>query len=834
MQFKKYLPDLIAIVAFILLSFAYFFPAVIEDRALLQHDIAAGVGSGQEIKEYHEQTGERSRWTNALFGGMPTYQISPSYDSIEPLKVIEDVYHLYLPSYVWLTFIMMVGFYILLRAFGMSAWLSLLGGIVWGFSSYFFILIGAGHIWKFVTLAYIPPTIAGIVLAYRKKYLLGGLVTALFLAMQIQSNHVQMSYYFLFVILFIVGAYFAEAWRNKELPQFFKASAVLAAAAVIGVCINLSNLYHTWEYSKETMRGKSELVYEGAQSDNTSSGLDRDYITQWSYGIGETMTLLVPNARGGASVPLSQSGKAMEKANPMYGGLYSQITQYFGDQPMTSGPVYVGAIVLALFVLGCFIVKGPMKWALLGATIFSILLSWGKNFMPLTDFFIDYVPMYNKFRAVSSILVIAEFTIPLLAIFTLKEIFTRPEVLNENKRGAVFSLILTGGVALLLFLFPQMLVSSFIPAQEMQALQQGIPADQLMPVIQNITEMRQHLVSNSALISCMFIFITYCILIWYTRGKMKMSVALGILILLCVVDMWTVNKRYLNDAMFKPKTTQMAQNFSKTATDQTILQDDALDYRVLNFASNTFNENNTSYYHKSVGGYHAAKLRRYQEMIEHYIAPQMQTAYREIVEAQGDMDSVNAAKFNVLNMLNTRYFIVPINQQGETVPVLNPHAYGNAWFVDNVQYVDNANQEIELTGKVDPYYTAVVDKKFKAALKDETICQQPDNESTIELQTYEPNRLVYEVNAAKAGVIVFSEIYYPDWKATIDGQPADIARADYVLRAMYVPAGKHTIEMTFKPTSIRATETIAYIALFILFAGAVWYAIGYFRNRKKD
>ena len=833
MQFKKYLPDLIAIVAFILLSFAYFFPAVIEDRALLQHDIAAGVGSGQEIKEYREQTGERSRWTNALFGGMPTYQISPSYDSIEPLKVIEDIYHLYLPSYVWLTFIMMLGFYILLRAFGMSAWLSLLGGIVWGFSSYFFILIGAGHIWKFVTLAYIPPTIAGIVLAYRKKYLLGGLVTALFLAMQIQSNHVQMSYYFLFVILFIVVAYFFEALRNKELPHFFKASAVLLGAAVIGVCINLSNLYHTWEYSKYTMRGKSELVYEGAQSDNTSTGLDRDYITQWSYGIGETLTLLVPNVRGGASVPLSQSETAMEKANPMYGGLYSQLTQYFGDQPMTSGPVYVGAFVLALFVLGCFIVKGPMKWALLGATIFSILLSWGKNFMPLTDFFIDYVPMYNKFRAVSSILVIAEFTIPLLAIFTLREIFNRPQVLKENRQGLIISFLLTGGVAMVLFIAPQILVPSFIPAQEMQALQQGNPSDQLMPVVQNITAMRQNMVSADALKSFILISVGFAILALYMRGKMKMPLALGAIILLCVVEMWGINKRYLNDEMFKSKSLQMAQNFSPTATDQAILQDDALDYRVLNFASNTFNENNTSYHHKSVGGYHAAKLRRYQEMIEHYIAPQMQTAYREIVNAQGDMNNVDAAKFNILNMLNTRYFIVPINQQGETAPVYNPYAFGNAWFVDNVKYVDNANQEIEEIGMVDPYYTAVVDKKFKSALKDETICQQPDGESTIELKTYLPNQLVYEVNAAKAGVIVFSEVYYPDWKATIDGQPADIARADYVLRAMYVPAGKHTIEMTFKPTSVRTTETIAYIALFIFFAGVVWYAIGYFRKRKE-
>lgn len=319
---KKFLPDLIAILAFIILSFAYFFPAVIEDRVLFQHDSVAGVGAGQEAKEFHERTGETTRWTNSLFGGMPTYQISPSYDSVKPLKWIENIYRLYLPPYVWLTFIMMLGFYILLRAFGLPAWLAGLGGVIWAFSSYFFILIAAGHIWKFITLAYIPPTIAGIVLAYRKKYLLGAIVTALFIALQIQSNHVQMSYYFLFVILFMVGAFFEEAWRKKELPHFFKASAILVVAALIGVSTNLSNLYHTYEYSKETMRGKSELVHEGPKAEQTSSGLDRDYITQWSYGIGETLSLFVPNVRGGASVPLSENKAAMEKANPMYNGLY--------------------------------------------------------------------------------------------------------------------------------------------------------------------------------------------------------------------------------------------------------------------------------------------------------------------------------------------------------------------------------------------------------------------------------------------------------------------------------------------------------------------------------
>lgn len=486
---KKFLPDLIAILAFILISFVYFFPADIENRILFQHDIAAGAGAGQEAKEYYEQTGERTRWTNSIFGGMPTYQIAPSYDTSKPLQWVQKVYQLFLPNYVSLTFILMLGFYILLRAFGIPAWLAGLGGIMWAFSSYFFILISAGHLWKFITLAYIPPTLAGMVLAYRGRLLLGGIVTAVFIALQITSNHVQMSYYFLFVILFFVGAYFEDAWRNKTLPKFFKASAILIVAALVGVATNITNLYHTYTYSKETMRSKSELVQTGDAAKQTSSGLDRDYITNWSYGIGETWTLLVPNFKGGSSgAVLSQSDTAMKKANPMYGGLYSSFPQYFGDQPWTAGPVYVGAFVLFLFVLGCFIVKGPLKWALVGATLFSILLSWGKNFMPLTDFFIDYIPMYNKFRAVSSILVIAEFTIPLLAIFALKRILEEPSIWKKDKKAFGISFVLTAGVALLLFIAPSSLNSGFVSAREVQMLQnavdqQMIPANELSGIL---------------------------------------------------------------------------------------------------------------------------------------------------------------------------------------------------------------------------------------------------------------------------------------------------------------------------------------------------------------
>lgn len=609
------------------------------------------------------------------------------------------------------------------------------------------------------------------------------------------------------------------------MPQFFKASAVLIVAALVGIAANVSNLYHTYAYSKETMRGKSELVQTGDAAKQTSSGLDRDYITQWSYGIDETLTLLVPNFKGGASAALSQSETAMSKANPMYSSLYGSLTQYFGTQPMTSGPVYVGAFVLFLFVLGCFIVKGPLKWALIGATFFSIVLSWGKNFMPLTDFFIDYVPLYNKFRAVSSILVIAEFTIPLLAIFALKRLLEEPEILKQEKKPLGISLLLTAGVALLLAVAPGSIGSGYVPAQEAQMLQnavnqQMIPANELSGILANLGEMRAELVSSDALRSFIIIGIG-CSLLWlYASGKLRSSLTIAGITILCLADMWGVNKRYLNDAQFVPHSIR-TETFTKTNTDELILQDTSLDYRVLNFATSTFDDNNTSYWHKSVGGYHPAKLRRYQEMIEHHISPEMQAAYKAIATAGGEMDSVDANKFRILNMLNTKYFIFPAGQQRQTVPILNPHAYGNAWFVNKVQYVNNANEEIDALDSIIPTETAVVDARFKDVLKGTTESYK-DSLSSIRLTSYTPNRLTYETNNAQDGIAVFSEIYYPDgWHVTIDGQPAELARADYILRTMYVPAGQHTIEMRFDPTSLHVTEGIAYGALALLVIGII-------------
>lgn len=815
--FKKLLPDLVVILFFAVIAFLYFFPAVTEGRILAQHDAVAGIGSGREMQEYLEKTGERTRWTNSIFGGMPTYQMAPSYDSTNTLGFIQQVYHLFLPTYVWYVFVMLLGFYILLRAFDFKVWLASLGAVLWAFSSYFFIIIAAGHIWKLMTLAYIPPTIAGMVLVYRKKWLAGGVVTALFVALQIFSNHPQMSYYFLFVMLFMAIAYGVLAWQKKQLPDFFKSTGVLVVAGLVGVCVNLSNLYHTYEYSKESMRGKSELVKENS-ADQTDSGLERSYITQWSYGIGETFSLLVPNVKGGASVPLAANEKAMEKANPAYQSLYAQLGQYWGEQPGTSGPVYVGAFVMFLFVLGLFIVKGPMKWALVVGTVFSITLSWGHNFMGLTDFFIDYIPMYSKFRAVSSILVIAEFTIPLLAMLALKEVMERPALFAEQKKAFYISFGLTGGLSLLFALFPTVFFPSYVSSMEMNALQGAIPADQLAPILVNLEEIRRSLFTADAWRS-FFVIVIGCVLLGgYLFRKWNAKVTVGALLLLCIVDMWSVNKRYLYDEQFVAKGTEMKPFLEPSETDKEILKDKTLDYRVLNMATNTFNENNTAYWHKSIGGYHAAKLRRYQEMIEAHIQGEMETLFTKIPEVGADLSKIDVTDTPVLDMLNTRYYIVPL-QQGATAPLFNPHALGNAWLVKEVKYVNNANEEIDAIHGMNPRETAIVDKRFAETVKQPAA--MPDSLDNIVLKSYAPNALQYEVDTKQGGTVVFSEIYYPGWRSYIDGEEVSHGRANYILRAMNVPAGKHTIEFVFDPQSLHATETIAFIALGIMLLGAL-------------
>ena len=843
---KRFLPDILVVLLFAVISFAYFFPADTEGRILYRHDSSAGRGAGQELTEYYQRTGERTRWTNSLFSGMPTYQMAPSYDSQQVLNEVGKFYHLWLPENVWYVFAYLLGFYILLRAFDFRRELAVLGSVIWAFSSYFFIIIAAGHIWKVIALAYLPPMIAGIVLAYRGRYLWGFIVTALFTALEIQANHVQMTYYYMFVILFMVIAYLVDAIRQGRLAQFGKATGVCLVAAALGVVVNLSNLYHTWQYTQESMRGKSELVKKNS-ANQTSSGLDRDYITQWSYGIDETWTLLVPNAKGGASVPLAQNEKAMEKADPQFFQIYQQIGQYWGNQPGTSGPVYVGAFVLMLFIMGLFIVKGPMKWALFAATVLSVLLSWGRNFMWFTDLFLDYVPMYAKFRTVASILVIAEFTIPLLAMLALKKILDTPDFFTQkikiylgtakhnivscNTTNMVWlwaSFIATGGMALLFAIMPSVFFPDYVSASEMDAMKQ-IPSEYLGPLLSNLQSVRISIFTADCWRTFFVVVLGTAVLLLVRYRKLQPKYAVGAIIVLCLIDMWQVNKRYLNDEMFVERSVRETPQ-QETATDRQILQDHGKDYRVLNLASNTFNENETSYYHKSVGGYHAAKLRRYQELIDYYIAPEMQRMTQAIAKAQGDMTRVPGDSiYPVLNMLNAKYIIMPL-QGGQTVPLQNPYAFGNAWFVDNIKYVGNANEEIDAIAKLDLRHEAVADKKFQADLG---TAQPQQSAAVVTLKKYEPNELTYSVQSQKGGIVVFSEVYYPGWTATVDGTEVPVGRVNYVLRAVSVKPGQHTVVLSFKPQSVKNTETAAYAA-YLLLVIAIAAGVFFEMKRKKE
>lgn len=821
---KKYWKDIVCVLVFIAISVAYFCPATFEGRRLNQHDNGAADGLSVELTQYRDaHDGETPRWLNSLFGGMPTYQIAPSYDSTEGMSFIQSLYHLWLPDYVFYIFISMLGFYILLRAFDFKEWMSALGAIVWAFSSYFFIIIAAGHIWKVLTLAYIPPTIAGIVLCYKKKYLLGMVVTALFACMQIISNHVQMTYYFLIPEGLMVIAFLADSIAKKTTMDWLKATGCVAAAAIIAVGINASNLYHTYEYSKDTMRGKSELVKQNKVDDQTDSGLERSYITNWSYGIGETWSLLIPNIRGGASVPLSMNATAMKKADSQFSnaGIYGAFTQYWGEQPGTSGPVYVGALICMLFLLSLFIIpnKNPLKWALIAATILSVLLSWGRNFMGFTDFFIDYIPMYSKFRTVSSILVVAEFTIPLMALLGLKELLSEDSQRTQQQK--VKMLIGCAGAAMLVCLIFALggtsVVGDCISTSDRNAMEQYVAqgyfdngtADRILA---SLSSMREAMLTSDSWRSLGYIFLGTALLWLMIRSKKKTpAIYCFLVIAICLVDMWQVNKRYLNDSMFE--NVPIGQKVQKTEAYDYILNQsgNGRNYRVLNMTVSTFNDNTTSAFFSSVGGYHAAKLRRYQELIETHIGSEMNEAFRYI--AQPDSTMNGDKMFPVINMMNAKWFILP-GQDNAQIPVENPLAYGNAWFVNDLKVVNNANEEIAALGEVVPRHTAVVDKQFSNTL--EGADMTPDSTAYVNQTSLVSDEVKYEVDSKNGGVVVFSEIYYPGWIAMIDGEETEIARADYVLRAMKVPAGKHEIVMQFKPQSIATTETIAYICFGLL------------------
>lgn len=856
-QMKRISSDVFIVILFLAISVFYFHIPLSQGLVLGGHDSEAAYGLGQEQLQYRaSHDGETTRWTNAIFSGMPTYQIAPSYSATDTVYSLSKIYGLgtndWFPAVGYL-FVYMLGFYVMLRAFNFKPYLAALGSIIWAFSSYFLIIIAAGHIWKVLTLAYIPPTIGGLVLCYRGRYLWGGAVTALFTAFQVVSNHLQMTYYFLFVMLFMAVAYGVYDFMRKRYVHWFKATAVLAFSGLLGVAANLPNLYHTYEYTQHSMRGKSELTAQttGKQSAaDATEGLDRSYITAWSYGIDETMTLLIPDYKGGGSGSIFER-KGVEQLehfddfrtqvmNMMQtfqqNGIQANppgINQYWGDQPFTVGPVYIGAFVCFLFILGFFVVNGPMKWALFLATLLSMVFAWGHNIPAVTNFLIDHLPLYNKFRTVSSALVIAEFTIPLLGVLCIQKIMRRKEMFRLShwddvpfraKLGIPVAAVLTLGICLVLWMFPSM-AGDCLSSEEQQVFAY-LESAQFSPEMLNsykasLTGLRHDILSADALRSALFI-LGGIVLMWiYAEEKIKSWMLCTFLSVLFLADLSQVDKKYLNDGSFTSPMV-MEQKYAETPADTEILKDKSY-YRVANLGGgNTFNEtsNATSYYHHSIGGYHAAKLRRYQDLITYRLTPEIQALWSAVAEADGNMAMVPGDSIApVLNMLNTKYFI--FGQGAQSMALRNPYANGNAWFVSKLSFVKNADAEIAALKGLDTKHEAVADESFKAQLDGTALGQ-----GSVEFLSYEPNELKYEVESTKGGLLVFSEIYYPGWKAMIDGQEVELGRVNYVLRALKVPAGKHEIVLEFRPVTLSVTNSIAWSALAIILIFMVIALIG--------
>ena len=802
---KGFLHSLLGVGILLVITLVYFYPDVFEGNVLRQHDTLQGVANGQEAAAFAEATGETTRWTNSLFSGMPTFQISPSYGSSKLISTVERAYSLWLPNPANLVFIMMLGFYILMLAMRTRWYVALLGAIAYGFSSYFFIIIGAGHIWKFSTLAYVPPTIAGIILCYRGKYIGGGVLAAFFAMLQIAANHIQMTYYFLFVIVALVIAFFVEHKRANTLKKWAKATGVLAVAAALAVGANLPSLYNTYEYSKQTMRGgHSELAVATANS--TKGGLDKNYITQWSYGISETFSLLIPNIKGGATiiptdgqnVQTSMAEVEQVKEDYQKGKIdyqtYSNLQmfpQYFGDQPMTNGPVYVGALIFALFILGLIIVKGPVKWALFAVTVLSVALSWGHNMMWLTDWFIDHFPLYNKFRTVASILVIAEFTMPLLAALALQKIVTTPDFFKLHSKAFFGSFGISIFFCLLGMMAPSVFGSGISQMEADMFAEYAAQGYDLSPLYASLQEARMAMVSADALRSFVFLVIGAALFWLYFKNILKKEALCGALLMVVLIDMYPVDKRYLNTKSFSMKPAMAQQTIEPRPVDLQILQDTAMNYRVMDLSR--FGDAMPSYFHKCIGGYHAAKLTRYQDLIDRQIS-------KNNVE--------------VLNMLNAKYLVVD-----DTTAHINPEALGNGWFVDKVTYVKGAQAEMAVLDTLHTAVGAVADESFRSVLGEAKAVMPGD---TIIETVYKPNELHYKTISRNGGLAVFSEIYFPwGWTATVDGKEVPVGRVNYVLRALQLPAGEHTVVFRFDPQSVHTTETVAYASVALIYLALI-------------
>ena len=812
---------LASIAVMIVLSLAFFHPDAVEGNSLQQGDLIQGAANSHEIEQYREQTGKQSFWTNSLFSGMPAFQISPQYESDSLFNWINVAMRAGLPEPSGYLFSMMLGFLIMCACLRMRWYYALIGSIAWGFSSYFIIIIGAGHLWKFFTLTYVPPVIGGVIMAYQGRLLQGTAVTALFAMMQIAANHVQMSYYFLFLILGLAIAFLVRAVRQNAVARWFYATSCLLGAGVLAVAANSPSLYNTYLYSKETIRGQHSLLTDGTAA---SSGLDKDYITQYSYGQAESFTLLIPNVKGGATVKpvggrleplnLSQLPDATQqiadgKIDPLAGQYLQYVSQYFGEPEGTNGPVYVGAVVCMLFLLGCCIVRGPVKWTLLTLTVLSILLAMGRNCMWLTDFFIYYVPMYKNFRTPESILVIAEFCMPLLAVLGLAQFFKTERPFHTYRRAVIFAIGLPAVLCLFGIFFPGIFGDVVtVTDQRMSAMighqlsAQGYPAEMVSqfsidnPATYNaVIQLRHGLIEADSWRSLIFILVAAAALWCGTLKVMPKWVAIAAVGCLITADLYTADKRYLSHDSFT-SAPAIANSFTPTEADRLIMSDTAMNYRVLDVPR--FWQPSPSYFHKSVGGYHAAKLTRYQDLIDRHLG--------NFVQGQPD-----EADMNVVNMLNTRYIVMPGGQV-----IANVDALGNAWFVDNVEWVDNPDEEMDALSFIDPATTAVIDRQFKDLVTVPSAAA--DSLDTIVETTYAPDRLTYTSNAAGERLVLFSEVYFPwGWTAQVDGKEVPIVRANYLLRAINVPAGKHSIEFEFAPSSVANTVTVARVSIILIY-----------------
>jgi len=800
-SFKKAAPYLVAILLFIVITFAFFTP-LLEGKRIFQSDIAQFLGMSKEIVDFRANTGKEPLWTNSMFGGMPAYQISANYNS-NLIGFLDNIFTLGLPHPANLVFLYFLGFFFLLVVMKVDPWLSIAGAIAFAFSSFFIIIIDVGHNSQAHAIGYIAPVLAGFILTFRKKYVLGGLLSAVFLSLELKANHPQITYYLVIIAVLLGISELIQAIRLKAFKPYFISIGIIVIAGGFALATNITSLWATYEYGNYTIRGKTELT---TNKGNRTSGLDKDYATQWSYGVGETMTLLIPNFYGGTDQKLdlsSNTAKALRANNVPEENISQFVNQrlpmYWGAQPFTSGPVYVGAIIFFLFVLGLLIVKGPLKWWLLAATILSICLAWGHNFMSLTNFFFSYVPGYNKFRSVTMILVIAEFAMPLLGMLAIKEFFDSKMSPKQLRKQLFIAVGITAGVALIFALIPGMFLDYIGSSDAATAKQGGFP-DWLMTALRDD---RQGLLQMDAWRTIIFIILAGVVMYAALYNKIRKEYAYLVIALLILVDMFPIAKRYLNSESFKTRS-ELATPYQPTPADEQILQDTKPDYRVLNLAVNTFNDASTSYFHKSLGGYHGAKLRRYQELIDEGIQKDIETFAH----------SMSTDSTNVLNMLNTKYIIIPDNKH-QPVAFPNQKALGNAWFVKDFTLVENADAELNSIHKFRPKETAIINKKFAEELKGFTPGR--DKSDTIWLEHYAPNDITYSYRSKNNGLAVFSEIYYPKgWNAYVDGKVTPHFQTDYVLRAMILTAGEHKVEFKFEPKVYRVGEKISLVSSIIL------------------